>query len=139
MGQYFLTLHFSGQTRREIYLKLLLQLFHIRCQGCQIFKPKIPVWVNFWRPWNGKCWYCSCPFGIHYGHLVHIFYGHLEILMVMWYFLYWLYLFWYIVTRKNWQPWFVDFPFCSIAPTTTVSFVFSSLCWLLWGRRCLVY
>jgi hypothetical protein len=22
-----------------------------------IFKPNIPIWVNFGGPWNGKCWY----------------------------------------------------------------------------------
>jgi hypothetical protein len=22
-----------------------------------VFKPKIPIWVNFGRPRNGKCWY----------------------------------------------------------------------------------
>jgi hypothetical protein len=43
-----------------------------------IFKPKIPIWVNFGGPWNGKCWYMyfmtirntSRPFGIIYGRLV---------------------------------------------------------------------
>jgi hypothetical protein len=37
-------------------------------QGCQIFKPKIPIWENLGGPWKGKCWYILCPFGIHYGH-----------------------------------------------------------------------
>jgi hypothetical protein len=22
-----------------------------------IFEPKIPIWVDFGGPWNGKCWY----------------------------------------------------------------------------------
>jgi hypothetical protein len=22
-----------------------------------VFKPKIPIWVNFEEPLNGKCWY----------------------------------------------------------------------------------
>jgi hypothetical protein len=43
-----------------------------------IFKPKIPIWVIFVEPWNGKCWYryfmtiwyILRPFGIFYGHLV---------------------------------------------------------------------
>jgi hypothetical protein len=30
-----------------------------------IFKPKIPFWVNFGGPWNGK-------FGTFYGHLEYI-------------------------------------------------------------------
>jgi hypothetical protein len=28
------------------------------------FKPKIPFWVNFGGPWNGKGWYIILPFGI---------------------------------------------------------------------------
>jgi hypothetical protein len=34
-----------------------------------IFKPKIPIWANFWGPWMGKCSYIVWPFGILYGHL----------------------------------------------------------------------
>jgi hypothetical protein len=37
-----------------------------------IFKQKIPIWVNFGGPNNGKCW---------------IFYGHLEYLTALWYIL----------------------------------------------------
>jgi hypothetical protein len=29
-----------------------------------IFKPKISIWVHFWRPWNGKCWYILWLLGI---------------------------------------------------------------------------
>jgi hypothetical protein len=36
-------------------------------------KPKIPIWVNFGGPWNGKGWCIIWPFVIDYGHLVHIF------------------------------------------------------------------
>jgi hypothetical protein len=36
-----------------------------------IFKPKIPIWVNFGVPWNGKGWYMLWPFGIYLGHLVY--------------------------------------------------------------------
>jgi hypothetical protein len=48
------------------------------------FKPKVPIWVNFGGPWNGKCrhilllfgiftaiWYNLWPFSIVYGHLVY--------------------------------------------------------------------
>jgi hypothetical protein len=35
------------------------------------FQTKIPIWVNFGGPWNGKVWYVPFPFGICYGHLVH--------------------------------------------------------------------
>jgi hypothetical protein len=31
--------------------------------GVRIFLPKIPIWVYFGGPWNGKCWYISGPFG----------------------------------------------------------------------------
>jgi hypothetical protein len=27
------------------------------------FRPKIPIWVNFGGPWNGKGWYTLWPFG----------------------------------------------------------------------------
>jgi hypothetical protein len=33
-----------------------------------IFKPEIPIWVNFGGPWNGKGLYSLWPFGIYYGH-----------------------------------------------------------------------
>jgi hypothetical protein len=44
-----------------------------------IFKPKIPLWVNFGGPWVGKCWYILWPFGI--------FYGYLGYFMTIWYIL----------------------------------------------------
>jgi hypothetical protein len=31
-----------------------------------ILRPKIPIWVYFEGPWNGKCWYIFRPFGIIY-------------------------------------------------------------------------
>jgi hypothetical protein len=34
-----------------------------------IFKPKIPIWVNFGGPYIGKCIYILWPFGIFYRHL----------------------------------------------------------------------
>jgi hypothetical protein len=37
-----------------------------------IFIPKIPIWVNFGGPWNGKGWYVLCPFGIFYGQVVYV-------------------------------------------------------------------
>jgi hypothetical protein len=36
-----------------------------------VFKPKIPLWVNFGGPYNGKCWYILWSFGIFNGHLVY--------------------------------------------------------------------
>jgi hypothetical protein len=35
-----------------------------------VFKPKIPIWVNFGGPWNGKGWYILWLFWIYYSHLV---------------------------------------------------------------------
>jgi hypothetical protein len=35
-----------------------------RVAGWFILRPKIPVWVYFRGPWNGKCWYIFGPFGI---------------------------------------------------------------------------
>jgi hypothetical protein len=35
------------------------------------FKPKIPIWVNFGGPCNGKSWYMLKPLEICYGHLVY--------------------------------------------------------------------
>jgi hypothetical protein len=42
-----------------------------------VFKPKIPIWVNFGGHWNGKCcysltiiWNILWPFAIMYGSLV---------------------------------------------------------------------
>jgi hypothetical protein len=32
-----------------------------------VFKPKIPIWVNFGGPYIGKCLYISGPFGIFHG------------------------------------------------------------------------
>jgi hypothetical protein len=44
-----------------------------------LFKPKIPIWVNFGEVWNGKCLYILWPFGI--------FYRHLGYFMTIWYIL----------------------------------------------------
>jgi hypothetical protein len=41
-----------------------------RVARCYIFKPKIPIWVNFRGPWDEKVSYVLWPFGIFYGHLV---------------------------------------------------------------------
>jgi hypothetical protein len=47
-----------------------------------IFKPKIPILVNFVGSCNGRWWYILRPFGLSYGHLLFFwpfgkFYGHL--------------------------------------------------------------
>jgi hypothetical protein len=35
-----------------------------------ILRPKIPIWVHFGGPCNGKCWYNLWPFGKNHGRLV---------------------------------------------------------------------
>jgi hypothetical protein len=50
--------------------------------GCRVarwfvFKPKIPIWVNFGGSCNEKSWYILWPFGL--------FYGHWKYLMAIWY------------------------------------------------------
>jgi hypothetical protein len=49
-----------------------------------VFKPKMPIWVNFGGPCDGRCWYILWPFGLFDGHLA-IFYGFLVYVMVIWY------------------------------------------------------
>jgi hypothetical protein len=44
-------------------------VFGIRVARWYIFKPKIPIGVNFEGPWNGKVWYILWPFEIYYSHL----------------------------------------------------------------------
>jgi hypothetical protein len=36
-----------------------------------VFKPKIPLWVNFGGPCNGKSCFILRPFGLFYGNLKH--------------------------------------------------------------------
>jgi hypothetical protein len=61
-----------------------------------VFKPKIPIWVNFGGPRNEKGGYNLWPFGIYYFHLVHF--------MVIWVILWPFGIFWYIVSRKSGNP-----------------------------------
>jgi hypothetical protein len=48
-----------------------------------VFKPKIPIRVNFDGYCDGRCWYILWPFGLLYRHLAYftasfgIFYGNL--------------------------------------------------------------
>jgi hypothetical protein len=62
-------------------------------QGCQIISDqKLPIWVFFEGPWNGKCYV--------FWSLV-IFYNHRVYLIGIWYIFRPL---WYIVPKKIWQP-----------------------------------
>jgi hypothetical protein len=58
-----------------------------------IFKPKIPMWIHFGGPWNVKCCYISWSLGILHGHF--LIYGSLVYFSP----------FWYVWTKKIWQPW----------------------------------
>jgi hypothetical protein len=62
----------------------------VRVARWYIFKPKIPIWINFGGPFMA-IWSILPPLGIVCGHLVYfgIFFP-----------------FWYVVPRKIWQPWF---------------------------------
>jgi hypothetical protein len=49
-----------------------------------VFKPKIPIWVNFGGSCNGKSWYIiKTIWSILL--LLEIFYGHLVYFVVIWY------------------------------------------------------
>jgi hypothetical protein len=55
-----------------------------------VFKPKIPIWVNFGGSCNGSCWYILLsfgvcilrPFGIFCGHLV--YFWSFGVFLVIW-------------------------------------------------------
>jgi hypothetical protein len=76
---------------------------HSRVGGARWFtsKPKILIWVNFGGPWNRKCWYSLCPYGIFYGQLVYVTYGRLVWFVVIWYSFSQFGMF---GPRKIWQP-----------------------------------
>jgi hypothetical protein len=54
-----------------------------------IFKPKIPIWINFGGSYNVRSWSILWPFGVFYWHLVYFS------------------PFWCVAPRKIWQPWSV--------------------------------
>jgi hypothetical protein len=60
-----------------------------------IFKPKIPIWVNFGGPCSGRWWPMYWPFGKVCDHLVYF--------MAIWYIFH---SFGILHQEKIWQPWF---------------------------------
>jgi hypothetical protein len=69
---------------------------HTRVARWFVFKPKIPIWVNFaGRYIDWKNGYILWPFGIFYGHLVYF--------MTIWYILIW-YIFACFGPRKSGNP-----------------------------------
>jgi hypothetical protein len=88
--------------------------FLSRVARWHIFKPKIPIWVNFGGSCNGRCWFIFWPFGLFYNYRVYfvaifgIMYGHLVYfchfgIMYIWSFGIFL-PFWYVLSRKIWHP-----------------------------------
>jgi hypothetical protein len=71
-----------------------------------LFKPKIPIVVNFVRSRNGRCWHILYPFGQFSGQLAYF----MAVWHILWPFgifspvLVHFFPFWYIVARKIWQP-----------------------------------
>jgi thiol-disulfide isomerase/thioredoxin len=65
---------------RGDFFRTFRQLFllHPRVARWHSFKPKIPILIYFWGPWNGKCVYILRPLGIFSFSTC---YGHLEILV----------------------------------------------------------
>jgi hypothetical protein len=60
----------SGSGRYDYYatphwLCTSLNMYSVAARVARwyIFKPKIPIWVNFGVSYNGRCWYSSWPFG----------------------------------------------------------------------------
>jgi hypothetical protein len=50
-----------------------------------VFKPKIPIWVNFGGSCGGRCWYILWPLGLFYGRLTYIMRSYLVYFMAIWY------------------------------------------------------
>jgi hypothetical protein len=67
-----------------VFYQVKRSVFGIRVARWFVFEPKIPIWINFGGPCDGRCWYILWPFGLFYGHLS-ILYGLLVYFMVIWY------------------------------------------------------
>jgi hypothetical protein len=63
----------SGKTEMSVYQ---IQM-STRVARWFVFKPKIPIWVNFGGSCYGKSWYIIWQFGLFDGHLVYF--------VVIWY------------------------------------------------------
>jgi hypothetical protein len=44
---------------------------HARVARWYIFKPKIPIWVNFGGSCTRRCWYILRPFDLFHGNLIY--------------------------------------------------------------------
>jgi hypothetical protein len=84
-----LPFHKSSFKMYELHMQVLklfrLNQLYDRVATWYIFGPKIAIWVHLGRSCNGRVWYTLWTFGLLYGHLICIFYGHLVYLVVIWY------------------------------------------------------
>jgi hypothetical protein len=81
---------------------LFVTLVWDRVARWHIFKPRIPIWVNFGGSYSGRCWYILRPFGLFCCHTVYF----MAIWYILWPFGVYFPTFLYATTRKIWQPWF---------------------------------
>jgi hypothetical protein len=68
-----------------------------------IFKTKIPNWVNFGGSYNGTCWYILRSVDLFCSYLVHWMVYFMVIWCILWSFGTF-FPFWYVASRKIWQP-----------------------------------
>jgi hypothetical protein len=96
-----------------IFLAIFLTV-RTRVARWHIFKPKIPIGVNFGGSCYEICWYILWPFGLFYGQLVNF--------VTYWYIL-WLssifFQFWYVVPIKIWQHWLEQNPLLELKAALT--------------------
>jgi hypothetical protein len=99
---HLVTLILADKYSESLKFERRKKIFSDAEKGCQIFKAKIPFWVNFGGSCNGKCWYILWPVGLFYGHMDYfraiwfillpfgLFYCHLVYFVAIWYIL-WLF------------------------------------------------
>jgi hypothetical protein len=83
-----------ANVRSQLRSRLGAKLVPRRVARWFVFKPKIPIWVDFGGSCYGKSWYILLPFGLFYCHWKYLI-GHLVDFVVIWYF----------GPKKIWQPW----------------------------------
>jgi hypothetical protein len=81
------------------------EAFYIqRVARWHIFKPQIPLWVNFGGSCNGRSW-SFLPIAIWSILWQFFIHRYVDFWYILWLFAVFFH-FWYVVTRKIWQPWF---------------------------------
>jgi hypothetical protein len=74
-----------------MYKSLKCGVEYVKVARCYSFIPKIPIWVYFGGPWNGKC--------LEYFTVIWYIFGHLVYFKVILYNT----PVWYVFPRKIWQ------------------------------------